>query len=132
MIALAALLLAQTASADAPAADPPAEWSKLADLPLIRRGAMQQPELSRFVHDEVAAGRCSAAQRGADGFTLAVDLAVLVDRSGEVRRIVPRAIGCLTVEQYAAGLISRMARANLAPAANGAWYRITIGFAWKE
>ncbi|WEK42274.1 MAG: hypothetical protein P0Y64_12825 [Candidatus Sphingomonas colombiensis] len=133
MIAFAALVLAlQAGPQEAPAGDiPPATWSKLPDLPLIRRTALA-PELSRFVHDEVAAGRCNAAQPAAEGFTLHLDLALLVDHAGEIRRILPHAIGCPTVEQYSAGLVSRMARANVAPPENETWYRTSIDFSWKE
>jgi len=134
MIALAALLLVQ-AAADKPATNAdalPVEWSKLPDLPLIQRRGGPSPELSRFVRDEVAAGRCAAAQHDAGGFALSVELAVLVSGSGEARRIVPRAIGCPTVEQYSVGIVSRMTRANLPQAASCLWYHVTLDFTWKE
>ncbi|WP_298672827.1 hypothetical protein [uncultured Sphingomonas sp.] len=134
MIALAALFLAfqAAAPAQAPAGDtPPMPWSKLPDLPLIRHSAMA-PEISRFVHDEVAAGRCNAAQPAAEGFRLHLDLALLVDHTGEIKRIIPHAIGCPTVEQYSAGIVSRMARANVAPPESETWYRAGLDFSWKE
>ena len=39
----------------------------------------------------------------------------------EVRRLLPRAIGCSTVEQYASGLVSRVIRDNLAGPRPAGW-----------
>ncbi len=118
--------LAQTvAAAAAPAPMPPADWSTLPELSVLRNWS-SDPRLSDFVRDAVAAGRCAA---GAGG-RIDVDLAMFVTGDGQVRRIVPRAIGCATVEQYASGLASQMIRRNVAtPDAEG-WYRTTIRFSW--
>jgi len=109
----------------------PPDWSMLRPLPYAR-----DPEdgasLSAFVRTEVKAGRCNAAVQTPQGWTLKVDLAVLVGASGNPRRIVPRAIACPSVEQYAAGLVSSMARGNLLPGAidGDGWYRTSLTFAW--
>lgn len=131
---LFALLLAQAATPPVvtlPPAPPPADLASLPILALTRRSPANDVP-SEFVREEVAAGRCVAARRDAatGGTGLSVELAVLIDGDGQVRRIVPRAIDCPTVEQYASGLASRMIRQNLAPGAPGGWYRTTIAFAW--
>lgn len=110
----------------APVPMPPADWTTLADVPYLRPSAMSA-DLSHFVRDEVRAGRCTVSAR-----TLRVDLAVFVAASGRARRIVPRAIDCPTVEQYASGLVSRMARGNLAAPGADTWYRTSLTFAWSE
>ena len=46
------------------------------------------------------------------------------------RRIVPRAINCPTVEQYAAGVASRFLRRNIGDADADSWHRLTLAFAW--
>lgn len=124
LLAFLAQLTAATAPAPAPPA-PPADWSGLPELSILRNWS-SDPRLSDFVRDEVAAGRCAAGAAG----RVDVDLALLVAADGQVRRIVPRAIGCATVEQYATGLASQMIRRNVAvPEAEG-WFRTTIRFAW--
>lgn len=103
----------------------PDDWASLPELRLQRRS----PDLrgvSSYVRDEVRAGRCTAA-----GNRLRVDLVVQVAASGQVRRIRPHAIGCPTVEQYASGLMLRMARSNVSPADQDRWYRTQIVFAWQ-
>ena len=73
---------------------------------------------------QVDAGR----QVGAEG-----DLALLVDAGGAVQRIVPRAIGCPTVEQYTVGLVSSLARRGVAAAGlRPGWYRYVAGYRWTE
>jgi hypothetical protein len=127
LLALLAQLGAASASGQAamPAPSPPADWSILPELSILRNWS-SDPRLSDFVRDEVAAGRCAAGAAG----RIDVDLALLVAGDGQVRRIVPRAIGCATVEQYASGLASQMIRRNVAvPEAEG-WFRTTIRFAW--
>lgn len=111
---------------------PPADWSRLGELPLLR-GLPPTSTLSDFVRDEVAAGRCGAAVRAGSAFSLKLDLAVLVSAQGQVRRIVPRAIDCVTVEQYGSGLISRLARDNIDPTGLDAdtWFRTSLVFAWS-
>jgi hypothetical protein len=127
MIALA--LLAQVTAAVP--LSPPSDLASLPPLPLTQRLPGAEP-LSTFVKAEVDAGRCPAPPRGGDGVSsLAVDMALLVDRAGTVRRIVPRAIGCPTVEQYAAGVVASVARGNVTPPAADGWYRLTMSFAWR-
>ena len=124
MIVFALLLVAQAI------APPPVDW---APLPMLRyrRAADVAPGAAGFVRDEATAGRCTAAVRGAGEWTLRVDLAVLGTATGQAREVVPRAIGCAAVEQYAAGLISRMARDNLVTDGTGeAWYRTSVTFTW--
>jgi hypothetical protein len=57
-----------------------------------------------------------------------------VNGAGEVRTVIPRAIQCATVEQYAAGLAAGFARNNLLPR-NGAsdqWYKTSLTFSWRK
>lgn len=103
----------------------PAELTTLPELPLQRRWP-ETPALSDYVRDEVLAGRCSV-----EGQRIQVDLAVLVAGNGQIRRIRPRAIQCPTVEQYASGVMSRMARGNVAPPGEDRWYRTALVFAWR-
>ena len=124
MIGLALLAAAQTA------AMPPADWTS---LPMLhyRRPNDLAPEASAFVRDEVAAGRCAAAVRGTEGWSLRVDLAVLGTGDGRVRRVVPRAIDCPSVEQFASGLVSALARDTVVAGGDGdAWYRTSVIFTW--
>ena len=111
---------------------PPQDWS---DLPIlrVRRPASDMPDLSAFVRTEVEAGRCAAAARAVDGWSLKLDLAVLATPDGQVRRITPRAIDCPTVEQYAAGLVLGTARDNVdvRGALSDTWYRTSMTFAWN-
>jgi hypothetical protein len=121
-----ALLLLQAAVSPVPT-----DWSALAPLPYTTAPQMTPP-LARFVADEIAAGRC-AMPKPADGhYLVKVDVATLVASDGAVRRAVPRAINCPTVEQYSVGLVLKFARANLQLRAGAAdiWYRTTIVFDW--
>lgn len=139
MSALVALLLqAAVASAHAvapaPGASPappalPADWSALPRLGTLPRTA---DALSDYVRDEVRAGRCAAAVDTPAGQQVSVELVVLVSGEGAVRRILPRAIGCATVEQYATGLASRLIRRTLAAPGSDTWYRATLDFAWER
>ncbi len=129
MIGLLAIMAQVAGSVPPPM--PPQDWSLLKPLPYAR-----DPEddagLSGFVRAEVKAGRCAAATATPQGWTLRVDVAVLVGPAGQPRRVVPRAISCPSVEQYAAGLVSSLARGNIA-AANvdaDAWYRTSLTFTW--
>jgi len=110
---------------------PPADWSALPTL-RYRRPIATTPEVSSFVRDEIASGRCTAGIRSATGSLLSIDLALLVTPTGEVRRIIPRAIDCPTVEQYARGLVSRQTRDNVDAGGLAAdtWFRTTITFTW--
>lgn len=125
-------MAAQLAGAS-PLAMPPQDWGALRTLPSMR-DADDGPGLSSFVWSEVQSGRCAAATPAAGGWTLRVDLAVLFSTAGQPRRIVPRAIGCPSVEQYAAGLVSSMVRGNVPPGAiePGSWYRTSLTFAWPQ
>lgn len=131
MIALTTLLavLLQAAS-PAPAAansldEPPVDLAALPELPLQRR-LTDLDALSDYVRDEVHAGRCTV-----ESSSIRVDLAVLVAANGQIRRVQPRAIGCPTVEQYASGVMSRLARRNVAAPGEDRWYRAALVFAWK-
>ncbi len=136
MIALTTILavLAQapeqaTATTTAPPAvelaEAPADFAALPELPLQRPFADMRP-LSQFVRNEVRAGRCSATDS-----SIRVDLAVLIAANGQVRRVRPRAIACPTVEQYASGVMSRMARNNVSAPGEDRWYRAALVFAWN-
>lgn len=129
MLALSQTPTTSVTSADvaAPGADaivPPGDWSHLPEL------SLQQPRpaanaLAAFVQNEVQAGRCSGNS------PLRIDLAVLVAPDGRLRGVRPNAIGCPTVEQYASGLVMRMARSNVAAPPADQWYRTALTFAWQ-
>jgi hypothetical protein len=124
------MLLFLFLQATAPAV--PADWSTLPPLPAAMAPQVTPP-LTRFVADEIAAGRC-AQPRPADGhYVFKVDVATLIGADGAIRRALPRAINCPTVEQYSAGLVVSFARANPQPRAGGAdlWYRATIVYDWR-
>ena len=121
-----------TVPASAPVSGPlpPQDWSTLPPL-RIRRQATTLANTSAYVHAEVMAGRCAKAVRTVQGWSLSLDLAVLMTRDGRVRRITPRAIDCPTVEQYAAGVILG-ARDSIDVVDTDAdtWYRTSLTFAW--
>lgn len=104
---------------------PPDDWSALPELKLRRRPPKAE-SLSSYVRDEVRSGRCLATAN-----PLKVDLAVLIAANGQLRRIRPQAIGCPTVEQYASGLMLRMARSNVAPPGEERWFRTQLIFQWQ-
>jgi hypothetical protein len=110
----------------------PTDWSTLAPMPYATPPQMTAP-LVRFVADEIAAGRCSPPKPADGHYVIQVDVATLVAADGTVRRTVPRAIDCPTVEQYSAGLVVSFARANLQPrpGASDTWYRATIVYDWR-
>ncbi len=126
-----AILMAVQLAAAPPAPLPPQDWSDLRPLPNAR-DLGDDRTLSSFVRAEVKAGRCAAATQSPDGWVLKIDVAVLLAPTGQARRIVPRAIACPSVEQYAAGLVSSMARGSVAPTAVVAdtWYRTSLTFSW--
>jgi hypothetical protein len=121
-----ALLLLQAAASPVPT-----DWSGLAPLPYVTTPQMTPP-LARFVADEIAAGRCTLPKPAGGHYVVKVDVATLVGPDGAVRRAVPHAIDCPTVEQYSVGLVLKFTRANLQPRAGTAdvWYRATIVFDW--
>ncbi|MDF0490918.1 hypothetical protein PX554_22565 [Sphingomonas sp. H39-1-10] len=107
----------------------PTDWSTLAPIPYVDAPTLTAP-LVKFVAGEIAAGRC-AVPKPADGhYVVKVDVATLVDQDGTLRRAVPRAIDCPTVEQYSAGLVSSFARANLNAGTVTMWYRATLVYDW--
>lgn len=109
---------------------PPVDWSTLPTLRYVR-AADDVTDLAAFVRGEVLAGRCTHAVQSPAGWSLKVDLAVLATPDGNPRRVVPRAIDCPSVEQYAAGLVQRMARDNIdLNGSEGGWYRTALTFAW--
>jgi hypothetical protein len=119
MIAFA-LLFAQTT---------PIDWAALPALPWRAQPAIT-PAMSSFAGNEARARRCPVPQ----GNSITVELAVLVDGDA-VRTVVPRAIDCATVEQYAAGLAAGFARNNLLPrgaSAGGQWYKTSLTFSWRK
>jgi hypothetical protein len=124
-----ALFLALQAAASVAA--PPADWSA---LPQLRLSATPDYAvlMTQFVHDEVAANRCAAPPAVAGKVSIKVDMVVLVSPSGEALRIVPRAINCPTVEQFAAGVVQKATRGNIAgaPPATDSWYRTGIVISW--
>ena len=113
---VAALLLV----AQALALTPPIQWETLPRLSL-GPAAASPAQLGEFVQREVQAGRCVLTPG-----TASLDLAVLVAPGGRVLRIVPRAIGCPAVEQFAAGIVLRAARDNLRPPASDTWYVTSV------
>lgn len=103
------------------------QWDALAPLP-YKAAPPITPEMNSFVRREAAGRKCPLPRANA----IAVDVAVLVDQSGGIRTTVPRAIGCATVEQYAAALVAGFARNNLLPRTGTSeqWYRTTVTFTW--
>ena len=122
------LLLFQAAAALAV----PSDWST---LPTLRLNAPPDYAaiMTKFVRDEVAAGRCVAPPPVDGKTTIKIDMVVLVaSGNGEAVRIVPRAIKCPTVEQFAAGVVEKAARGNIAgaPPASDSWFRTGITLTW--
>lgn len=109
-------------------------WDTLPALQLRRTGA-DTATLYRFVRAEVEAGRCAAAVTDGSGrVSLRAPVAVLVGADGSVRRMVPAAIGCPTVEQFTVGVIGRLAVGNVrAPWPGGdRWYRSGLTYIWTR
>lgn len=123
-------MMAQAAAMTAP----PGDWTALPPLRLI-----QTPDyaavMTRFVQDEVAAGRC-AAPPPVDGKTgLRLDVIVLVaGASNQAIRVIPRAINCPTVEQFAAGVVQKAARDNIAgpPPGSDSWFHASMTLTWAQ
>ena len=112
----------------------PADWQALAPLPYI---AVPQvtPAMIQFVAGEVATGRCNTPRAGDGHYYMRVDVAALVSGDGVVRKVLPRAIDCPTVEQYSAGLVIGFARDNLrmhGESAADQWYRTTLSYDWGK
>lgn len=87
-------------------------------------------EPSGFVRREVAAGRCLATT-GPQGREVVSPVAILFDARGSIARVVPRAIGCPTVEQFTAGYVSAtVRRLGVAGGLRPGWYRHTVTYRW--
>jgi len=109
---------------------PPQDWTALPVL-RIRKQASTFANTSAYVHGEVMAGRCVKAIRTMQGWSLTLDLAVLMTPDGRVRRVTPRAIDCPTVEQYAAGVIlGARDSIDVVDTDSDTWYRTSLTFAW--
>lgn len=111
---------------------PPGDWNSLPPLRLSTHPDYALV-MTRYIRDEVAAGRCTAPAPVDGQVTMKLDLAVLVSASaGEVLRVVPRAIHCPTVEQFAAGVVQKAARNNLAgvPSGTDGWYHTGMTITW--
>lgn len=126
MIAGIALSLAATLQAGT------IDWAALPALPW-RTPPMLTASMNQFAAREARARHCPLPRPTGFNQRLTVELAVLVT-NGEVRTVVPRAIQCATVEQYAAGLAAGFARSNLPPAAGAAdqWYKTSLTFSWRR
>ena len=112
----------------ATATEPPRDWSTLASVTLPPAG----PDMVRFVHDEVAAGRCTRAHAADEQMVLVVPMAIRISADGGTESVVPLAIGCPTVEQYSAGAAQRMIRhiAHRTMMEGDRWYRTVITYTW--
>ncbi len=122
---IAALIL----QAAAPAPMPPQDWSALPIFPLPR-GALAA-DGTGFVRGEIESGRCKAGAPQADGARVVAPVAILVGAEGAVARIVPRAIDCVTVEQYTVGYVQSLVRGGpgaVVPAPG--WYRLAVAYRW--
>lgn len=117
-------------------AGPQAEAIDWAALPALPYRAQPRVTLgmSQFAAREARARRCPLPAMRGPRQQLTVELAVLVDGEGEVRTVIPRAIQCATVEQYAAGLTAGFARGNLLPrgGASDQWYKTSLTFSWRK
>ncbi len=126
-------LAAQEIVVPVPLVMPAIDWATLPDLPYRQPPHMTAP-MHSYVKGQVRARKCRA-RRLVDGRpAVRIEVAVLVSPEDGVRASVARAIGCATVEQYAAGLVSSFARNNLAARSGGAeqWYRATVTFVWAK
>lgn len=128
-----ALLLIQAEQPPAPPPALPSDWSAMIQLPYVAPRQVT-PQVTNFVAGEIAAGRCATVRPSDGHYVVRVEVATLVATDGTVRRIVPHAIGCPTVEQYAVGLVTGFARGNLIPSgrASDTWYRTAIVFDWHQ
>ena len=111
----------------------PIDWDALPSLPYRAPPAISL-EMHAFVAREVRERQCPAPAPREGVRTLEVEVAVLVDGMGGIRTVVPRAIACPTVEQYAAALTAGFARNNLLSRTAGEpqWYRASIAFSWRQ
>ncbi|MCW3849365.1 hypothetical protein OF829_19165 [Sphingomonas sp. LB-2] len=109
------------------------DWAALPALPYRAQPAVTT-SMSQFAAREARARRCPLPIARGPTQRLTVELAVLVTGEGDVRTVIPRAIQCATVEQYAAGLAAGFARNNLLPrsAAADQWYKTSLTFSWRK
>jgi hypothetical protein len=124
MLALALSAALQAATVDWPAL-PAVPWRA---PPLVTQ------EMHDFAEREARERRCPLPATAGANQMLVAEVAVLVDAEGNVRNAVPRAIGCPTVEQYAAGLVQGFARNNLLPRVGTGeqWYKTSLTFSWTK
>jgi hypothetical protein len=133
---LSLLLLAQAAQGPAVPDVPPGaapDWTTMPDLPW-RQPPQITPAMHHYVQAQTRTRHCRL-RRTVDGRpAFRVEVAVLVHPEDGVRTTIPRAIGCASVEQYAAGLVTSFARNNLTPrtASGEQWYRATMTFIWAK
>ncbi len=112
----------------------PADWATLAPLPYVAAPQVT-PAMEQFVAGEIAANRCATVKPVDGHYIVRVDVATLIGGDGTIRKAIPRAIGCPTVEQYSAGLVIGFARGNLPARGAGAaeqWYRTTLVYDWGK
>ena len=126
IVSLALLLAAAVPVQTPPPLVVPTDWTTMPPLPW-RNEPVLSPDLVTFVEGEVRARRCAPPPRNA----IEVEMAVYVRADGLVRAVVPRAIDCPTVEQFAAGMVTSFARSNLRSNAAG-WYHAAIVFDWGK
>jgi hypothetical protein len=121
-VSLLLALLAQAAPVPPPVPPPAVVPNDLTSLPPLpwRVRPRAPSDVSQYVAGEVAAERCPLLKP-----PVTLEFAVLVRSDGSVRAVLPLAINCVTVEQYGAGVVSRLARGNLRRGASG-WYRAAL------
>ncbi|GAA3718883.1 hypothetical protein GCM10022268_28940 [Sphingomonas cynarae] len=109
---------------------PVAEWPMLPTYPLPRTASIADGV--GFVRDEVEAGRCHPQLPPPEDENLQLPVAILVGRAGQVRQIVPRAIGCPSVEQYVVGYLLSLTRTGIESSVSlpAGWYQLTAGYRW--
>lgn len=105
---------------------PPTDWNALPELVL---GFGTETPPTAFVHAEVVAGRCRA-ESAENHWRVVSPVIVLFDGTRIMRQIVPRAIGCVAIEQYTVGYVSRLMRGAAAPTPG--WYRLAVTYTWPK
>ncbi|WP_066480578.1 MULTISPECIES: hypothetical protein [unclassified Sphingomonas] len=125
---LALMLAMQGGQGDRPAGR--IQWDALPQLD-FRVPLTIAPEMTAYVAGESRSGRCPPPAIEGGRSVVRADVAVLV-QDGMVRATIPHAIDCVTVEQYAAGIVVSYARNNLTQrmARTTGWYRATLVFEW--
>lgn len=125
------LVAPQSAAPPPPLARSPIDWPALPPLP-YRTTPHPTARMTAFVRSEFDRSACPRPEPSAGRVQVQVDIAVLIGEDHVVRATIPRAIGCPTVEQYAAGLVVSYARGNLVPrfVNAGNWYRAVLVFDW--